>query len=353
MSFVTTPIYAPKPPQTVGAKTVSSGEARERALAAFNQSLTTNASPSEPGAVLTPPPVTERPNPPTIEASSDLPDEGPKPDTPPPPSSSPASDPDETKKIAAHYANLARREKLLRQREQALRTRERPPSSHPAAANPPSFDASNFVNKQDLVKDPFGVLSTLGLTYEQLTQKALDAPSHEELQRRNEVEGLKSELKSLRDTQEQVKNTFTESQAQARRQAEMQIRQDVSRLVQNDPLFEVTRANNASHEVARLITAVFDDGMGPEYPPGTILNIEDAASMVEKELTERAVKTARLQKIQSQLKSTSPAKKQENTQQHTNPGLRTLTNGIGTQTRKMTPRERALAAFRGEPLGGQ
>jgi hypothetical protein len=120
-------------------------------------------------------------------------------------------------------------------------------------------------------------------------------------------------------------------------------------MVSQDPSFEVINAQRAAGEVTRLITTVYDKGMGPNYPRGTILDISDAASMVEQELTERALRVAKLQKIQSQLNSNTAAKKPQTQQQQTQPAsLRTLTNSVGSSTRKLSARERAMLAFRGE-----
>lgn len=340
-----TPISGPRIAPTLGAKTVSSDAARSAAMAKFNEGLTAAASPSQEGAVLDPAskvadviptndalPVTQGLN---NEASSAV-------------ESAPSDL--EAKRIASHYANLARKEKMLRIREAQFRQRMASASTPPTQT--PAFDASKFVNRDELIANPFGVLNNLGLTYEQLTQKALDAPTAEDLQQRREIEALKTELKTLREGQDQVKKTFDDNQSLARQQAEMQIHQDVKRLISQDPTFEVTHAQNASHDVVRLITSVYDKGMGPEYPRGTILDISDAAAMVEQELTSRALRVAKLQKIQSQLNSNNVAKKplDNNQQPAQQPTLRTLTNSVGTSTRKLSPRERALLAFRGETV---
>jgi hypothetical protein len=340
-----TPINGPRIAQVPGAKTVSSETARSAAMAKFNEGLQVSGSPSQEGAVLDPAAAATTLTPALNTEASNAPAQ-----TEAPVAAAAANETTdlEAKRIASHYANLARKEKILRMREAQFRAQQRERLA--PAPSQPQFDASQYVNKNDLLQNPFGVLNNLGLTYEQLTQKALDAPSAEDLQQRRELELLKSEIKTLREGQDQVKKTFDENQMNARRQAEFQIRQDVNRLVAQDPNFAVIQADRASGEVVRLITSVYDKGMGPNYPRGTILDINDAATMVENELTQRHLRVARLNKIQSQLNSNTAAKKPiDNNQQQTQPNsLRTLTNSVGTGTRKLSARERALLAFRGE-----
>lgn len=331
-----TPISGPRTAPVLGAKTVAAESARAQAVATFNAGLTTAASPSTPGAVLDPTAVATTP---TLEA------------TPTPlveQSTAPSQADLEAKRIASHYANLARKEKALRFREAQLRQRA---SSTPASQQPsssPQFDPTQYVKKEDLLNNPFGELNNLGLSYEQLTQKALDAPSAEDIQLRRDFIALQAKIKMLEDGQVEVKKNFEETQSAGRRQAELQIRQDVNRLVASDPQFEAIQAERASGEVVRLITSVYDKGMGPDYPRGTILDISDAAAMVEGELTSRALRLAKLTKIQSQLNSNNAAQKPTTNQQPAQPTLRTLTNSVGTGTRKLSARDRALAAWRGE-----
>jgi hypothetical protein len=346
-----TPITGPRTAQVLGAKTVASESLRQAAIDKFNSGLQVQGSPSQAGAVLDPsnaPPAVE-----TQPVTPSTPNEALSAATPEASETNPPTqDQDlEAKRIASHYANLARKEKALRMREAQIR-RFQASQATPAQSQTPAFDATKYVSRDELVQNPFGVLNNLGLTYEQLTQKALDAPTAEDLEQRREIAALKSELQAIKSAQANTEKTFQQTQTMARRQAELQIHQDVSRLVAQDPTFEVTRANNAQRDITRLITEVYDKGMGPEYPRGTILDVTDAAQMVENELTQRAMRMASLKKIQQRLQSTNTAPQKPNTQQQPTQqsALRTLTNNVGTSTRKLTPRERALAAFRGEAV---
>lgn len=343
-----TPITSPRVAQVPGAQTVSASQARDAAMAKFNEGMQSSGqSPSEPGAVLDPTTAAATENIP----QSPLNDAGTTHLQVEQPASTEATKAEqEAARISSHYANLARKEKMLRMREARINQKMQE-ITRPTAPEQP-FDASKYVNKDELVNNPFGVLNTLGLTYEQLTQKALDAPSAEDMEQRREIALLKNEIQALKTSQESVQKNYDEQQIAARKQAELQIRQDVNRLLQTDPDFEVTRTNRAAGEVVKLITSVYDRGMGREFPRGTILDVYLASQMVENELTERALRIAKLTKIQSQLGKlgSGVTKQQSNNQQPSNSQLRTLTNGVGTSTRKLTSRERALAAFRGEAV---
>lgn len=359
MSLNLTPINAPRIAPVPGARTLSAVDARARAMASFNESITTTASPSQADVSIDP---TKREQPPLLSDNNVLSshvspgvDESKALSTPfledEQQVEAITPDPKEAK-IAAHYANFARKEKALRFREAQLRQRES--SLTPQAAQTPAqIDTSQYVKREDLVSNPFGVLNDLGLSYEQLTQKALEAPSQEDMALRRQVAALEGKLKALESGTDAIKKNFEENQTQSRTQAELQIKQDVNRLVANDPRFEVVKATRSGGEVVKLITSVFDNGMGTDYPKGTVLDLEEATQMIEDELMTRHLRTAQLKKIQARLNETlakpQTAQKQQTTQQQ--PQLRTLTNGVGQSSRQLSPRDRALAAFRGENVG--
>lgn len=346
-----TPINAPRIAPIPGAKTLAATEARDRAMSSFNAGLQTQGSPSQPGASIEPVVAAtttlntqDLGNPPIInEVASEIPHED-----------EPAQKDlaEKEARLSHHYATLARREKMLRQREARLRQMaQTPPTGVPPQ---PAFDPSKYVSTEDLKLNPFGILNNLGLTYEDLTQKALDAPSHSELQSQREILALRSEIEGLKNAQKKVESNFEEQNVVARQQAEMQIRQDVNRLIAQDPSFEAIRADRANSSVARLITEVYDKGMGSQYPRGTILDVYEASQMVEDQLTDRAIRLAQLKKVQNRTRQavappvTGQKQQTSSEAQSQIPPLRTLTNSIGSPTRKLTPRERALMVFRGE-----
>src|ERR1700744_77539 len=86
--------------------------------------------------------------------------------------------------LSSQYAILARREKALRaERQKFLADKQAFDKAREDALKPkaPTFDESKYVSKDKLQEDPFSVLTDLGLSYEELTNKALNAPTPEQV----------------------------------------------------------------------------------------------------------------------------------------------------------------------------
>jgi hypothetical protein len=253
---------------------------------------------------------------------------------------------EESTPISQQYAILARREKAIRMKEAQMRAREaslRQPASAPAP-EAPKVDMTQYVPKDRLTQDPFTVLQEMGLTYDQLTELALNAPKPEQLALQNELKALREELKSLKGESDNHKKTFEQYEDQQYKSALKQIEFDVSSLVKTDPAFEAVRAARATRDVVNLIDRVYKED-------GVLMTIEDAASEVETQLVEEAMKLARLTKVQRQLSasmrpqsSAAPQAKQNGQQQQSST---TLTNNMGS-SKKLSARERALLAFEGK-----
>lgn len=255
--------------------------------------------------------------------------------------------------LSSQYAVLARKEKALRAKDQQLRAREaavkaKEESKSSLEPAKPSFDESKYISRDKLASDPFSALAELGISYDQLTNLALNAPKPEEIAVNNEIKALRDELKSLRGEQETARKSFQEQQEQSYKQAIDQMKHETKTLVTRDPSFEMIRSTGSVSDVVELIEETFSKGMGSEYPKGTLLSVEEAAQMVEDYLTEEATKISRIKKVQERLRpavNTAPARKSEPTKQ--SQPLKTLTNSVGT-SRQLSARERALLAFEGK-----
>lgn len=255
----------------------------------------------------------------------------------------PAPQEPESTPISQQYAILARREKSLRMKEAQIRSREaalRQPMEAPKASEP-KVDMSQYVPKDRLTQDPFTVLQEMGLTYDQLTELALNAPKPEQLALQGQIKALQDELKTLKGETESNKKSFADYEDQQYKSALKQIEFDVSALVKTDPAFEAVREARATRDVVNLIDRVYKED-------GILMTIEDAASEVETQLVEEAMKLARLNKVQQQLNAArarpqAPAKQNGQPQQSST----TLTNNM-TSSRKLSPRERAVLAFEGK-----
>jgi hypothetical protein len=241
--------------------------------------------------------------------------------------------------LSSQYAILARKEKALRQREQQLRAREAAlKPAAPAEPAKPAFDESLYVKRDRLTQDPFTVLNELGLTYDQLTEMALNAPKPEQLAMQSELRALREEMKALRG---ETEKTLETSQKAQNDQALNLMRQEARKLVASDPNLEMIKITpGATNEIVKLIEDVY-------YKDGEFLSVEDAAQMVEDHLADEAMKYARAKKIQQRLqpKAETPTQKPNGAPQQQQ--LKTLTNSV-TGSRPLSARERALLAFEGK-----
>jgi hypothetical protein len=247
--------------------------------------------------------------------------------------------------ISSQYAILAKKEKALRLRDQQMKAKEaeiraREEALRPAAPKAPEFDPSKYVAREELTKDPFSVLADLGLSYDQLTEMALNAPKAQDVATRNEIASLKAELAAIKGAQEKTNKSLEEQSSNSYKQALTQIRRDVTDLVTNDPYFETVAKTGSVSDVVELIERTFNE-------EGVLLSVEQAAKEVEDHLVDQLTSyTSRIDKIKKRLQpqaSTQAAPKQETNKQ---PQLKTLTNSVSS-SRKLNARERAIAAMEG------
>lgn len=251
--------------------------------------------------------------------------------------------------LSSQYAILARKEKAIRARDAQLRAREEAIKakevsvSTPKAPESSSFDESKYISKDSLQKDLFGTLAELGLTYDQITAQATNAPTPEQVAFQQEMKALRDEIKSLRGETETQKKTYEQQQQDSYKQAVTQIRSEANILVKNSEAFETIRETNSVDDVVELIEKTFSQD-------GILLSVEEAAEQVEDYLIDEAMKIAKIKKIQQRLAPrapTTPAPAQKQTGTSQQPQLKTLTNGVAS-TRKLSNVERAHLAFKGQ-----
>lgn len=324
--------------------------ARERALAAAYKDVP-QASPSaeapKPSLKLTPDPVPEPQAQSesttsdgqlhTPEASPAAPPEVSSPSAPAeaPKASEPAKEP-----LSSQYAQLARKERALRakaielkQREDAFKASQTPSQAPPATAN--------GISLEEFKKNPWKVMQEAGISYDQVTKAALEAPSAEQ-EAVSQLQAKIAELETrLQDTDKTWKQTWEDNQKTQYNQAVNQIKNEVSSLVSSDPEFETIKATNSVQDVVELIEKTFQED-------GILLSVHEASKQVEDYLTEEAYKLSQLKKIQNRLKPApatvvaAPAKTAVQDPKQQQPS-KTLSNAM-TGSRQMTARERAMAA---------
>ena len=200
------------------------------------------------------------------------------------------------------------------------------------------------LDRQRLMEDPLNTLAELGLTYDQLTQAQLNAPSPEALEMRRYIKSLESKVAKLEEGQTKVDQRFDEQQAQSYKQAVNQLTQEASKLVFTDPNFETIKATNNVKEVIKLIEDTWKE-------EGTLISVEQACEEVENYLVDEAYKLAQLSKIQKRLKpaaapASAPAKTAD--APDTKKTQTTLTNTMNT-SRQYSQKERAILAAQHGP----
>lgn len=253
--------------------------------------------------------------------------------------------------LSTQYAILARKEKQLRAKAQAQEAAFKAKEAELAAkeAQYRSKDEeykSGYIPKARISEDLMNVLAEAGISYDQVTQAVLNQTQQDPATKAM-IARMEAKIAALEESQGKVKQSFEEQQAQSYQQAVNQIRTEVKQIVFTDPQFEMTKHTNSVDDVVELIEKTFKED-------GRLMTPEEAALEIEEYLTDRAVKLAQLSKIQKKLQpatkqapkatESEQAPKQPQTQQ-----LKTLTNAVGT-SRKLSARERAIAAFKGEKL---
>lgn len=253
--------------------------------------------------------------------------------------------------LSTQYAVLARKEKALRAKVQsqdaAIKARETALAEREAQIKAKEAEyESGYVSKDKLAKDPYNTLQELGISYDQLTEMALNQPQMDPAVRahiQRLEQKLEAEIKAAREQTEKVTKGYEDNQKQAYQQALNQIRTEAKSLVESDPNFETIAATNSVDDVVELIEETFK-------ADGVLLSVEEAAQAVEAHLEEEALKLARLKKIQAKLQPapTKTVEKQaEAKTESKQPQMKTLTNQIAA-TRPLTARERAILAMKGE-----
>lgn len=268
--------------------------------------------------------------------------------TPTPP---PVEDP-----MSSKLAALARREKAIRARAQQQQV-ELEAKEAAFKAREDAFRAkeseyqSKYVSKDRLQQDTFNALAEAGLNYDQITEMMINNPSGKmDPAVNSQFQTLKAEIASLKAEAEASKKLFSEQQKQQYDTALTQITTDVRKAVRNNPEFETIDKTNSFNDVVELIEKTYNEGLGEDYPRGTILDIYEAAKLVEDQLSEDLYSYAtKVSKVKNRLMPKADAtaaapQKQQSTQEQQ---LKTLTNTSST-SRKLSSRERAMLAFQGK-----
>lgn len=231
-----------------------------------------------------------------------------------------------TQPMSPQFAALAKAKRAAQAKEAAIQAREQALAQQEA-------DMKLALDKLTRLKaNPMRVLEEEGITYDQLTESILN-----QNQINPDVAALKQELQAMREE-------FAQQQQQrdqvSREQALRMIRKDVDSLVSQGDDFETVREAGYAPKVVELIERWYNE-------TGDVLDTTQAASMVENELLEEAMRFAKLKKVQSRLAPATPPQQPAQQQTGSKPILKTLTSRTGASA-PMSARERAIAAFYGK-----
>lgn len=223
-----------------------------------------------------------------------------------------------TRPISPQFAELARQRRALQVKEREIAEKEKSLSEKAAT--------SEGIPKEQIKANPLKILMEAGVTYEQLTEAILADQSGIN----PEVQALKAKIDAL---EKGVESKFTERDTRAEQNAVAQIHRDVEVLVAEGDDFELIRGKNYQRKVTDLIHKQWK-------ATGKVLDVQEAATLIEEELYKEATQYASFKKVQSKLTPAVETITEEPNR------LRTLTNRQ-TATPAVSARARALAAFNG------
>lgn len=252
--------------------------------------------------------------------------------------------------LSRQFAQLARQERQLRAKVQAemkaIETQKAELAAQQAAIKAKESEYSQgYISRDQLKSETLRILAESGVDtqglYNQMTEYQLN-PTDPRVD--STIKQLQSQIKGLEAKLEEGKQQQADSQQQAYKAAVKQIETDVRNLVTMDPQFEAIKATRSIPDVVELIEETYKKD-------GYLMSVEEACDEVEKYLVDEAMKITRIGKIKRQLEQAGQPKSNEMKTQanpkQTQPTMKTLTNAAAS-TRKLTAKERAVLAFKGE-----
>lgn len=234
-----------------------------------------------------------------------------------------------TQPLSPQFAALAKTKRALQVKERELAQRE---ADLKTKTQGPNLD--EYVSKADLKANPLKIFET-GITYDQLTEAILNNPNAGS----SEIAALKAELQELRKG---LDDKFNERDQVSEKQVLSQMKRETDLLTAEGDDYEAIRYARAQQDVVDLIHRTWKE-------TGEVLDVRDAAKLVEDQLIEEAMPFARIKKLQSRL---TPAEVEDVQQAPIpKPGtkvMRTLTNRDSARPVASDRRARAMAAFTGQ-----
>lgn len=256
--------------------------------------------------------------------------------------------------LEKQFAELSRQERILRakaqKQAQEIKTQQDALNAQKASLDEQSKKyEQGYVSKDRFKQDPLAALTEAGLSYDDLTQQLLNQQPKDPRVEATMNE-LRAEINKLNNRLEEGQKSQTERQQEEYKSALRQIKYDTVNLVKEDAeAYEAIAKTNSYDDVVELIERTYNEEK-------RIMSVQEAAQEVENYLVEEGFNTvSRIDKIKKRLQQTAastaaPAKVEQAQakQEQTQPApMKTLTNAASS-TRKLSARERALLAFKGE-----
>lgn len=229
--------------------------------------------------------------------------------------------------LSPEAASLARKEMQLRKAQREFK----------AAQDAWKQEQANYVPKERLTTETLKVLSEAGITPDKLVELQINQASAQDPQQIliNRIADLENQLKGITDPENGI---LAQRDNSAHAQAVKQITSDATLLVNSNPKYETIKSEGQTEEVVKLILGVFDE-------EGEILDVEEAADLIEAKLSDNLLKQyermSKYSKIKAKFGQASEVPEANTVQQPQTPRVNTLTNA-GASQRPLTPRERAI-----------
>ncbi len=237
-----------------------------------------------------------------------------------------------SKPLSPQFAALAKQKREIQLERQKL------DADKAALAASQTNDLSGYVSKADLKASPLKLLLAEGVTYDQLTEEILAQSSDNP-----NFSRLEADIKTLKEGFENQTKSMSEKEAAIEAQVRAQITRDAQTLISQGDDFEMIREAGYAPKITELIDKTFKK-------TGEIMDLAEAATLIENELLEESLKFARIKKVQSRLQPAPTPAQQQQPPKQDRPGtktMRTLTNRDGSTSLSMSKRERAIAAMEG------
>lgn len=257
-----------------------------------------------------------------------------------------ASDP-----LSKQYAILAKREKALRakitQQEATLAAKEADLTRREQEmSTKDSTYSKGYISKDSIKNNTLQALIEAGVDPQSAIQQILEqnqTPVDPRVQAK--VDALEAQIRRMEQLADDAKKQSEDQQNEQYKQAIKKLNDDAKKLVYTGDEFETIKATNSVRDVVELIEQTWKE-------EGRLLEVSEAAQMVEDYLIEEAMKFTKIQKIQKRLNppvapKVETAEKTPKTPEQPQPQMKTLTNS-NSSARKLSARERALAAFEGK-----